>query len=46
MSMYSDYECGALTDQEFDWVASREEAMDRAREESFYPIDDEEDEEA
>ena len=29
MSIYSDHKCGALTDEEFSFLAARENALDR-----------------
>ena len=50
MSIYSDYKVGALSDEEFEWLAAREDRMERywderASEELYYHDDDERDEE-
>ena len=36
MSAYSDWKCGALTDDEYDFCCSFEDAMDKAAEEAMY----------
>lgn len=44
MSVYSDYKCGALSDEEYDYLASIEGAKDDYMPE--YPLDEEEDEDS
>lgn len=43
MSAYSDWKCGALSDDEYDFCCRWEDAMDKAAEEQMYNDYDEED---
>ena len=42
MSAYSDWKCGALTDDEYAFCCSFEDAMDKAAEDAMYNEHDDE----